>query len=89
MLVQRQSAGLERIVETLQWRGYTVRQTVEWDSPTYQAIARRGAAIAQISSYASRLKHAQWTLTHTLRARAQMVAGPRRGARSIEVPLPW
>jgi len=45
MLVQRQSAGLERIVETLQSRGYTVRQTVVWDSPIYQAIARRAAAI--------------------------------------------
>jgi universal stress protein E len=45
MLVQRQSAGLERIAETLQWRGYTVRKTVVWDSPTYQAIARRAAAM--------------------------------------------
>jgi universal stress protein E len=45
MLVQRESAGLDRIVETLQWRGYTVRSTVVWDYPTYQAIARRAAAI--------------------------------------------
>jgi universal stress protein E len=45
MLVQRRSAGLERIVETLQWRGYTVRKTVVWDWPIYQAIARRAAAI--------------------------------------------
>jgi universal stress protein E len=45
LLVQRESAGLDRIVETLQGRGYAVRSTVVWDYPIHQAIARHAVAI--------------------------------------------
>ena len=45
MLVQRESAGLEGMAETLRGRGYAVHSTVVWDYPIYQGIVRRAVAI--------------------------------------------
>jgi universal stress protein E len=45
MLVQRESAGLEGMVEELRRRGYAVGSTAVWDYPIYQGIVRRAVAI--------------------------------------------
>jgi universal stress protein E len=45
MLVQRESAGLESMAETLRGRGYAVGSTAVWDYPVYQGIVRRAVAI--------------------------------------------
>jgi universal stress protein E len=45
MLVQRESAGLESMAETLRRRGYAAASTAVWDHPIYQGIIRRAVAI--------------------------------------------
>jgi universal stress protein E len=45
MLVQRESAALEIMADTLRGRGYAVGAAAVWDYPIYQAIVRRAVAI--------------------------------------------
>lgn len=45
LLIQRESAGLEILAETLRGRGYAVGSTAVWDYPIYQGIVRRAVAI--------------------------------------------
>jgi universal stress protein E len=44
MLVQREAAGLRRLVEQLQQLHYSATATAVWDYPVYQSIVRRAVA---------------------------------------------